>query len=207
MSSPLAQNINQLSIPKVIGISLLLGALYYRFSYNDGSRLESDIVNVQNQVQAEEEKKKETDRIMAEEAEMKRQVVALAEKFKEITLKFPVNLKSDEIIATINSLASTINVRVVSVKKEKVNIQELYEEIPLKIEFSGTFNNLILLLYNISILEKVTNFGDFKFANATNEYTGMINLETTIIGYKYRKPETSESSDPLSEKNTKGEGL
>lgn len=188
MSNPAIQKISQFALPQILGISVLIGGFYYKSLYDDGSSLESQIQTVQGQVQVEEEKKKETDRIKSEEVEMKKQVGELAEKFKEITMKFPINLKSDEIIDVINSLSKTVNVRVISVKKEKVITQELYEEVPIKLELSGTFNNLLLLLYNITILERVTNFGDFEFLNSASEYNGVINLSTTVIGYKYRKP-------------------
>lgn len=188
MSNPAIQKLSQLALPQILGISVLIGGFYYKSVYDDGSSLENQIRTVQEQVQVEEEKKKETDKIKSEEVEMKKQVGELADKFKEITMKFPINLKSDEIIDVINSLSKTVNVRVISVKKEKVITQELYEEVPIKLELSGTFNNLLLLLYNITILERVTNFGDFEFVNSASEYNGVIKLSTTIVGYKYRKP-------------------
>ncbi len=188
MSNPAIQKLSQLALPQILGISVLVGGFYYKSIYDDGSRIDSQIRTLQGQVQVEEEKKKETDRIRSEEVEMKKQVGELADKFKEIILKFPISLKSDEIIDVINSLSKTVNVRVISVKKEKVITQELYEEVPIKLELSGTFNNLLLLLYNITILERVTNFGDFEFVNTSSEYNGVIKLSTTIVGYKYRKP-------------------
>lgn len=189
MSSPIGQLLSQLTFAKSFLISIFLGFLYYKvLGYNDGSALEAQIVQMQSSVRAEEEKKKETDRVLAEEVEIKRQVGALSDKFKEVTQKFPVNLKSDEIISAVNSLANTSNVRVVSVKKENVMIQDLYEEIPVSIELTGTFNNIIHLMYKTAILERVTNLGDFEFANMNGEYNGTLKMSTKIIGYKYRTP-------------------
>lgn len=189
MSSPITQSLRQLTFAKSFVISIILGFLYYKvLGYNDGSALEAQIRQVQESVNAEAEKKKETDRVLAEEVEIKRQVGALSEKFKEVTQKFPVNLKSDEIISTLNSLAGTSNVRVVSVKKENVMTQELYEEIPVSVELTGTFNNIVHLMYKTAILERVTNLGEFEFANLNGEYNGTLKMSTKIIGYKYRTP-------------------
>lgn len=189
MSSPISQSLSQLTFAKSFVISIILGFLYYKvLGYDDGSALEAQILQVQESVRVEGEKKIETDRVLAEEVEIKRQVGALSEKFKEVTQKFPVNLKSDEIISTLNSLANTSNVRVVSVKKENVMTQDLYEEIPVSVELTGTFNNIVHLMYKTAILERVTNLGDFEFANPNSEYNGTLKMSTKIIGYKYRTP-------------------
>lgn len=194
MSSSITQSVNQLSYSKALIVSVFIGFFYYKFlGYDDGSALENQIKQMQVDVQIEEEKKKETDRVLAEEVEIKKQVGALSEKFKEVTQKFPVNLKSDEIISTLNSIASSTNVRVVSVKKEGVLAQELYEEVPVSVELSGTFNNIVHLMYKTAILERVTNLGDFEFSNPGNEYNGTLKMVTKIIGYKYRAPIEKES--------------
>lgn len=207
MSHPVVQKISLLTLPQVFGVAVLLGGFYYSSIYDDGSSLEKQIQSVQELVKVEEEKKAETDKIKSEEAEMKRQVAELADKFKEITLKFPVNLKSDEIVDVINGLAKSVNIRVVSVKKEKVISQELYEEVPIKLELSGTFNNLLLMLYNITILERVTNFGDFTFLNSNVDYNGVINLSTTIIGYKYKKPPETPNEKGIKNSKTSSGGV
>jgi len=189
MSSPISQSLSQLSFSKSFLISIFLGFLYFKFlGYDDGSKLEAEIRQLQVTVKAEQEKKIETDKVLAEEVEIKKQVGALSEKFKEVTQKFPINLKSDEIISTLNSLASTANVRVVSVKKENVVTQELYEEVPISVELSGTFNNIVQLMYKTAILERVTNLGDFEFSNYGGEYSGTLKMSTKVIGYKYRAP-------------------
>ncbi len=189
MSSPAGQFISQLTFPKSFLMSIFLGFLYFKFlGYDDGSRIESEIQQIQTSVTNEQMKKKETDKVLAEEIEIKKQVGALSEKFKEVTLKFPVNLKSDEIIATLNSLAKASTVRVVSVKKENVNVQELYEEVPLSVEMSGTFNNIVELMYKTATLERVTNLGDFDITNIESDYNGILKMTTKVIGYKYRKP-------------------
>ncbi len=188
MSSSVGQILAQITYPKAVGLSLLVGAFYYFNIYDDGSKLVAQINEVKLNTQVEEEKKKETDQVKAEEKAIKDQVGALAEKFIEVTARFPINLKSDEIISTINTLAKSANIRVTSVKKESVEAKELYEEVPLSLEFNGTFNNLLLLLYNIASLERVTNLGDFEFSNLNGDYDGNIKLLTKVIGYKYRKP-------------------
>jgi len=189
MSSPINQTLSQLSFSKAFLISIFFGFLYFKvLGYDDGSKLEAEIRQVQEAVKAEEEKKKETDKVLAEEVEIKKQVGALSEKFKEVTQRFPINLKSDEIISTINSLATSSNVRVVAVKKETVITQELYEEVPVSIELTGTFNNIVELMYKTAILERVTNLGDFEFSNLGSDYNGTLKMSTKVIGYKYRTP-------------------
>ncbi|MEY4615606.1 MAG: hypothetical protein RJB66_566 [Pseudomonadota bacterium] len=199
MSNSLGQFLNQLTVSQTIAVSALIGGLYYLNIYDDGSKLKNQIAEVQASLQAEEQKKIETDKVKAEEREIKSQVGALSDKFKEVTARFPVNLKSDEIITAINQLAKAANVRVVQVKKENVEIKELYEEVPVSMEFSGTFNNLLLLLYNIGTMERVTNLGNFQFSNSSQDYNGNLKLATRVVGYKYRKPPESPNAKPSGE--------
>jgi type IV pilus assembly protein PilO len=196
----------QITFPKAILISLLIGGLYYANFYDDGSRLEQEIATKKVEIKEEEEKKIETDRVKAKEKEIFEEVGRSAEKYKEVTARFPVNLKSDEIISMVNVLAKSTNVRVISVKKEEVVAKELYEEVPVRLELSGTFNNLVVLMYNIATLERITNLGDFDFSNSQGEYNGNIKLITTVIGYKYRKPPDPppESENDKKDKKKKG---
>lgn len=203
MSSP-GQVLNELTIAQTLGLSALIAGLFYSNFYNDGSSLLNQIQEIKNNVQIEEQKKVETDKVIAEERAINSQIGALSEKFKEVTARFPVNLKSDEIIATINQLAKTTNVRVVTVKKESVETRELYEEVPVSIELTGTFNNLLLMMYNIGTLERVTNLGNFAFETINKDYDGTLKLVTKVIGYKYRKP--SEPADSTKTQVSAGGG-
>lgn len=196
MNNSFGQFLNQLTISQAFGIAAILGAIYYFNIYDDGSKLKAQIAELQTGVEAEEKKKIETDKVKAEERAIKSQVGALSDKFKEVTARFPVNLKSDEIISTVNQLAKAANVRVVQVKKESVEVRELYEEVPVSVEFSGTFNNLVLLMFNIGTLERVTNVGNFDFANINQDYNGNLKLTTKIVGYKYKKPPETKSANP-----------
>ena len=205
MSSPAIQTLNNLTFGQTAALALIVGGLYWMNVYNDGSKLVAQIAETQTSLQAEEEKKKETDKVKEKEAAIKNEVGALSDKFREVTARFPVNLKSDEIISTVNQLAKSSNVRVVTVKKESVETRELYEEIPVRLEVTGTFNNLMMLMYNIGTLERVTNLGNFEFSSTTNEYTGTLKLITKVIGYKYRKP--AEKKDGLGSSDGTGGGI
>ena len=205
MSSPAIQTLNNLNFGQTAALALIVGGLYWMNVYNDGSKLVAQIAETQTSLQAEEEKKKETDKVKEKEAAIKNEVGALSDKFREVTARFPVNLKSDEIISTVNQLAKSSNVRVVTVKKESVETRELYEEIPVRLEVTGTFNNLMMLMYNIGTLERVTNLGNFEFSSTTNEYTGTLKLITKVIGYKYRKP--AEKKDGLGSSDGTGGGI
>ena len=186
MSTSIGQIFRQITYPKAIGLAILFGGFYFYNIYDSGAKIQTQINEVKQNAQSEEIKKKETDRVKADEKAIKSQVGTLAEKFKEVTLKFPVNLRSDEIISNINTLAKSANIRVVSIKKENLIEEELYDEVPVSVEFSGTFSNLLLFLFNIASLEQVTNIGDLDFSISTSEYDGNIKLLTKIIGYKYK---------------------
>lgn len=176
----------KISVSMALVIGLILTGLYYNSWYNDGSTLEAEIKAAEETIVAQTEKKKVTDQVLAEEAAIKSEVGVLSEKFKEITAYFPVNLKSDELVAVMNTLAKKTSVRVISVRRSQNTIKDLYEEIPLSLQLKGNFNNLIQFMYYIGLLEKVTNVLNFDLANDTGGYDGTIRLSLRIVGYKYR---------------------
>lgn len=187
------QNVSMLVVT-IFGI-LLSSYYYFAGFYDDGSKLEGQIGQAKNLIQAAELKKKETEKLLAEEGEMKREVGELAEKFKSVSSKLPINLKSQEIIDTINQLAKNSGCKVVMIKPEAVSIKELYDEIPVQIEMRGAFSNLVVFMYYLATLERVTYTSDISFVNSSGTYDGNLKFMTSVVSFRFRQPAEQKTNE------------
>lgn len=186
---------------------ILLGSYYYFGGfYDDGSRLEGQINQTKVLIQNAEVKKKETEKLLAEEGELKREVGELGEKFKSVSSKLPINLKTQEIIDTVNQLAKNSGCKVVSIKPGTVAVKELYDEIPIQVEMRGAFSNLVVFMYYLATLERVTYTSDVSFVNSAAGYDGNLKFVTSVVSFRFRQPAEPKPSDEKALPKTKTPG-
>jgi Tfp pilus assembly protein PilO len=187
--SLLGSFLQNISMTAVTLFGLALGAFYYSGGfYDDGSKLEAQISQTKIKIKEAEEKKKETEKLLAEEDQMKREVGELAEKFKAVSSKLPINLKTQEIIDTVNQLAKNSGCKVVAIKPGNVTAKELYDEIPVYVEMRGAFSNLVVFMYYLATLERVTYTADIGFTNFSSAYDGNLKFVTSVVSFRFRQP-------------------
>jgi type IV pilus assembly protein PilO len=196
--------LQNLSMMAALIVGTLVGAYYYGNHYNDGTQLENQISGTKGQIQEAENKKKETERLLAEEGQMKKEVGELAEKFKEVSSKLPINLKTQEIIDTINQLAKNSGCKVVTIKPGSTSVKELYDEIPVQVEMRGAFSNLVVFMYYLATLERVTYTTDISFVNAATAYDGNLRFNTSVISFRFRQPTAAPEPPPKPVAKPKG---
>lgn len=199
--------LSQISLSVVFLISIGITGYYYSNGYDDGTQLEKQIAETIQLENIENAKKKETEKLLAEETAMKQEVGELGDKFREISSKLPLSLKTQEIIDTINQLAKNAGCRIVSIKPETIVSRDLYDEIPIKIEMRGQFSNLVVFMYYLSSLERVTRTGDVDFTNEGSKYTGMLSYNTSVVSFRYRPPVDKNQDNEKNKKNDKTRAL
>ncbi len=187
--------LSQISFPVAFILNALLTGYYYSNIYNDGTLIEKQIKETSKLENQEQKKKKETEKLLAEQEVLKQEVGLLAGQFKDISSQLPLSLKTQEVIDTINKLAKNSGCRVVSIKPERTEIKELYEEIPIRVELNGQFSSLVMFMYYIASLERVTDLDGLQLMNEAQNYTGNLKMSTTIVSFKYRPPEIKESDN------------
>jgi type IV pilus assembly protein PilO len=188
--------LQNVSITASVIFGLLLGSYYYFGGfYDDGSKLEAKIAETQALIQQAELKKKETTKLLAEEGELKKDVGELAEKFKEVSSKLPNNLRTQEIIDTVNQLAKNAGCKVVLIKPGPVVTKELYDEIPIQVEMRGAFSNLVVFMYYLATLERVTYTSDVSFSNFGPAYDGNLKFATSVVSFRFRQPAEQKNED------------
>lgn len=178
-------------IGKILMMGLGLTAFYWYAVYNDGSAIDAQVGQLTQQLQVEENKKKDTDATLKQVQEMQEKVGQLSQKYQEISRRLPSSLFSIDINKAIDDFARNSGVSVKS-KKPGENIKrEVVEEVPVDVTLEGSYAELAQFTFLVSTAERMTRV---KNVTLTESGTGnkKLKFEGQVVGYKLapeKKPE------------------
>lgn len=172
-----------LDIPKVLVIGLVLTGLYWSALYDDGSSVDAQLLQVNQQLQAEEEKKKDTDATLKQVKEMQEKVGQLSQKYQEISRRLPSVLFSIDINKAIDDFARNAGVNVKAKRPGENLKKEVVEEVPVEVTLEGTFAELAQFTFLVSSAERMARV---KFVTITEPdlSSKKLKFEGQVVGYK-----------------------
>ncbi|MGE9744589.1 type 4a pilus biogenesis protein PilO [Bdellovibrio bacteriovorus] len=184
------------TIGKILMIGLGLTAMYWNFMYDDGSSVDAQIVTVNQQLQEEENKKKDTDATLKQVQEMQEKVGQLSQKYQEISRRLPAVLFSIDINKAIDDFARNAGVSVKS-KKPGENIKkEVVEEVPVEVSLEGTYAELAQFTFLVSTAERMARVQNVVISES-EPGSRKLKFEGQVVGYKLapeeKKPATTEN--------------
>ncbi|CAE78810.1 type 4a pilus biogenesis protein PilO [Bdellovibrio bacteriovorus] len=184
------------TIGKILVIGLGLTAMYWNFMYDDGSAVDAQIVTVNQQLQEEENKKKDTDATLKQVQEMQEKVGQLSQKYQEISRRLPAVLFSIDINKAIDDFARNAGVSVKS-KKPGENIKkEVVEEVPVEVSLEGTYAELAQFTFLVSTAERMARVQNVVISES-EPGSRKLKFEGQVVGYKLapeeKKPATTEN--------------
>ncbi|AHZ86919.1 hypothetical protein Bb109J_c0780 [Bdellovibrio bacteriovorus] len=184
------------TIGKILMIGLGLTAMYWNFMYDDGSAVDAQIVTVNQQLQEEENKKKDTDATLKQVQEMQEKVGQLSQKYQEISRRLPAVLFSIDINKAIDDFARNAGVSVKS-KKPGENIKkEVVEEVPVEVSLEGTYAELAQFTFLVSTAERMARVQNVVISES-EPGSRKLKFEGQVVGYKLapeeKKPATTEN--------------
>ncbi len=171
---------------QILGIGLILGALYYYFLYDDGSSIKASIASINVQIVEEEKKKKETEVILKEEASMRQSVGQLSAQYQEIAKHLPSTLFSIDINRSIDAFAKNAGVSVKAKRPGIITKEEIVDEVPVDVALEGTYAELAQFVYYVSTAEKLTRVKNFSISQQDERKPGVnkLKFEGQVSGYK-----------------------
>lgn len=176
------------SVKKCMIISAVMAFLYYQTMYNDGSKLETQIAAVQENINKEEAKAKEADSALQEVEKIRATVGALSDQFKTVSQALPSEVQMSDIIRTVDTVSRASGVSIKTKEPRPVENKEYYEEIPLKITMEGTYSEITLFLYYLASTERIMKVEDFSMATpGTGEKVppGRLLFEGQVVSYRF----------------------
>lgn len=183
---------------RVFLVAVAATAVYYFMFYDPGTTLLAQIDQTRAAIQAETNKRAETEKILKEEEMMKANVGQTQRKFEEVKNRIPIAYEETDLLSDINDVASRNSLRPgTRTRESNILIQaagkdtDLVEAFGWRTSFTGTFVSLVQFAIDISELEKVLKIGDFRIIPAPNSTSGGVSggalqMETTVIGYRQK---------------------
>lgn len=184
------------TIGKILVIGLALTGLYWNFIYDDGSAVDAQIATVNQQLQEEENKKKDTDATLKQVQEMQEKVGQLSQKYQEISRRLPAVLFSIDINKAIDDFARNAGVSVKSKKPGENVKKEVVEEVPVEVSLEGSYAELAQFTFLVSTAERMARVQNIVVTEA-EPGSKKLKFDGQVVGYKLapeeKKPATTET--------------
>jgi Tfp pilus assembly protein PilO len=199
-----------LSYSRVVLLTLVASAGYYFVSYNTGDEVIERIASTETEIVAERNRREETQKTLKEEEMMKANVGQTLKKFEEIKDRIPISFEERDLLEIVNQVAKQNSLSPgPRVRENNIAVEsdgkdtDLVEAFGWKTTFTGSFISMAQFAIDISKLEKLIRIGNFKIVPApaigNGSRSGLLQMDTTIIGYRQKPLSDSENKNPSTE--------
>lgn len=190
------ERLKRITVGMSFGISLFLGVLYYFSMYDDGTSLETQISSLRSQYEASQTEFENLKKAIADAERFKITVATLGAEMDRILLALPAKLTSLDLMKIISTEAKTVGVDILNVTSSGTapNMKsegetQFYEGVPIDVSLSGTYNQIMLFLSNLTRLDKIIVAKRLAFNSSTSgSVTGAaptITLAASFHAYRY----------------------
>lgn len=186
--------IAQFSMLRVLVFAAIIAVAYFFMYYDGGATFETQITQLNTEVAGEEVKKKETEKTIKREDEMRASLASLARDLQVVKAKLPNEFKDTEMTSIINRTATQAGVNVVSLArkasspagKASTNGAESVEELVFELVINAKFNQLVQFLETLSKEEKIFKIRDFMIERVLgpDPNDAQIRFKGDIVGFK-----------------------
>jgi type IV pilus assembly protein PilO len=172
-------------------VALLIGGGFYWFWYADKraeqTQKETRLADLQKQIRALEATANKL-------PEFQREVQALEARLEVLKRILPPETEMPDLMRRLQYLAAQSNLAIKRFNPGAPQQKEFYTEIPITLDFEGTYHNLGAFLDRISRMSRLVNMGDLKIRSQSrptiSNTIGVGAIATTYV-YKDAPPPTA----------------
>lgn len=169
---------------KQVGIiALVMGFLFYKTLYDDGSDLNPQIATAQAELAQEQEKKVQTEKTLEARDKLQEILTKLTDKYEELSRQVPTELNDFEVNKQINALVQAARVKPLARKPLEQVDGPVIVELPYEIKLVGGFNELAQFVYLVSTMERVMVVKSLKL-EPNDPYDGRVVFDVKVSAYK-----------------------
>ena len=189
-SEPLFEKIEKLSkVQRILicsGIFLVIIGSFVYFSYfpklKTQKNLNKEIKNLEKKLAIARKNAKDLKKYQNEIKEAK-------SKFKEVMLSLPEKEEIPSLISAISASGHDSGLEFLLFQPKGENRKDFYAEIPVSIQVTGNFHNIVLFFDKVARLSRIVNIRDIKISGAqgkskTSDST-KLNTSCTAVTYKF----------------------
>ncbi len=206
-TSPLQKIMNAvgvLSLPRVALFAGVLTGIYYVVLHDSGGTIIQATEAAKSQLESENAKKIETQKVLKKEQQMKADVELLARKFEEIKARIPLDFTESDLRSIVDQYSMKANLKTTRTDRKQITIkvdpdnngnESLIDQVALSYEFEGSYDNISRFVSEISNLEKLIKIGDFELSarsdGAVSKKNKDLVFKVIIIGFKQAAEKTA----------------
>lgn len=187
------------SMFRILVLALLSSGLYYAMYFDDGSKLEADISAMNTQVDAENARRVEVNKIIKKEEEMRGNLLQLQRNLEVVKSKIPNEFKDTQMSlilnnASVNSGISLVDLSVVTqfnqnqqrqIDPNSIKPEDLIEEVKFRISLTGSYESFLKFLDYLTKEDKVLKVRNFSIEkNSTDIDDDTIKFNGEVVGFK-----------------------
>ncbi|MFN3697116.1 MAG: type 4a pilus biogenesis protein PilO [Pseudobdellovibrio sp.] len=190
--------IANLAISRIAIVGLFVTGFYYISFYDTGETIINEINALKTQVNDENSKKAETERLLKKEEQMRADVALLAKTYEDVRSKIPLTFDPPELRAIVDQVGSANGLDVVRFDNNVSGVMNqslvgsedanLIDQVAVKYELQGNYVQLARFATQLANVQKIIKLEDVIITNAqTNSQAGpqrKLKFDATIIGYK-----------------------
>ncbi|MCH2535578.1 MAG: type 4a pilus biogenesis protein PilO [Bdellovibrionales bacterium] len=185
--------LEELETTKAVLIGVVVTALFYFMVYDDGSRLETSIKNLKQQISTNQNKIEQAKQAVIEKEKFANTKKLLGERFDTLVQYIPEDFSSTEQMKIISNVAKTAGANILKISQtgrgEKFNF---YEEIRVDVELVGSYTQIMMFMSGLTRLKKVIVADNISLStqqsnSSKSESEGgvKINFKSQLVGYRY----------------------
>jgi type IV pilus assembly protein PilO len=165
-------------------VALLIGGGFYWFWYSDKraeqTQKETRLADLQKQIRALEATANKL-------PEFQREVQALEARLEVLKRILPPEKEMPDLMRRLQYLAAQSSLAIRRITPGAPLQKEFYQEIPIALDFEGTYHNLGAFLDRISRMSRLVNMGDLRIKAQTNPtISNTVAVSANATTYVYR---------------------
>lgn len=180
------------SMNRILGAAVVVAGLYWMTMYNNGDGLRQNLATINQELEQEEVKKKDTDATLRQVQEMKDKIGTLSTKYEEISKRLPESLFSIDLNKSIDVYAKESGVGVKNKRPGENKVGEVIEEVPVEVVIEGKYGQVAKFAYLVASAQRMSRLRDVVLSVANSEENGSsgkpaevrLKLEGRVVGYK-----------------------
>ena len=188
--------LSALDFKKTLILGLVLGVAYYFGLYDDGSTIQTQVDQFQQQIATEQQRQAESDKSIKKSEQLKLEITEQEAHYKKLTAQLPKEVVMSEVLRIIDTMAVTSGVSIKGKEPKKAEFKKILEEVPIRVIAEGSFSELTMFLYHVMGGENVSRISSFAMTRPTGRdaKTRPLTMEVLFTNYRYLgEPESKEA--------------
>lgn len=196
------EKLSQLTFGRATIIGLVLAAVYFFTLYNDGTVIENQIAASQGEVQKNRAEVESIRQAILDAERYQQTMSVLGAEMEKVVKAIPAKLNSLDLMKTISTEAKGVGAEInqlnspqtASIGTADENPNRFYEVIPIEVDITGTYNQIMLFLSNLTKLDKIITAERLIMAisqrgsGKSSSSVPIINMKASLQAYRYKPP-------------------